>query len=62
MKEKEEINIIIQEYSDKIKELYSKYPHIEGILDGGPPKKEQDNIKKEMMIKIQKIKEKYTKK
>lgn len=59
MKEKEEIDKIIQEYSNKIKELYLQYPHIKGMFDGGPPKKEVDYIKNEMMVRIQKVKEKY---
>lgn len=58
MSEKEEIDLILQEHSEKIKELYSKYSHIEGTLDGGPPKKEEDKIRNETFIKMKKVKEK----
>lgn len=61
MSEKEEIDKILEEHTKKMKELYLRYPHIDGMLDGGPPKVEEDKIRKETLKKIQEIKEKYSK-
>ncbi len=61
MSKSEEMDEILDEHSKKMKELYSKYPYIDGVLDGGPPKKEHDKITKETISKLQKVKEKYNK-
>lgn len=61
MSEKEELESVLEEHSKKIKELYAKYPHVDGTLDGGPPKQEEVKIRNETLEKMQKIKEKYNK-
>ena len=61
MNEKEEIDEILAEHTKKMKELYSKYPHIDGTLDSGPPKAEENRIRAETLEKMQKVREKYNK-
>lgn len=61
MSEQEEIEKVLEEHSKKVKELYKKYPHIEGTLDGGPPKDKEIKIRNETLQKMQRIKKKYNK-
>lgn len=55
MNEKEEIDMILAEHVEKIKRLYLKYPHIDGVLDGGPPIIEENKIRNETLEKMREV-------
>lgn len=45
---------INEKYSKMLNNLYSRYSHESGMLDGGPPKKEEQKITNEWLQQLKK--------